>query len=95
MIETPPNFNSSINDLEFSINAAKNGHTVDQWMCHFFGNIVFGMQLWATPRMMDNPSFHDFMEALYPVIKEQLYSIKKVVEAYNPKPTLADLHEHE
>lgn len=47
----PPLINTSIENIEFSINAAKNDYLVDQWMCDFFGKVLFGMQLWRTNQL--------------------------------------------
>jgi hypothetical protein len=95
MTESPINYKANIKDIEFSINAANNDHLVDQWMCHYFGKILFSMQLWVVPRLMNPPSFEEFMEAFYKIAETELYYLKKECTTMNPKRTLADLHEHE
>jgi len=50
-IPEPSLLPSAIDKIEFMIKAAKEGFVVDQYMAHFFGKVLFAMQLWRINKM--------------------------------------------
>ena len=82
MIPRPWLLDGAIENMERSIEGAKNGHKIDEYMCDFMGQVLFGMQLYATTQM--KVDFEKGVDVFIKEIEEKIpifkYQLKRAAE---------------